>query len=43
MPVAIANGVGSILIMEWTIISGIGSGLGSAASGAVGMLSGSKA
>lgn len=42
MPVAIAKGVGSILSMEWTIISGIGSGLGSAASGALGMLSGGK-
>ncbi|TID13191.1 hypothetical protein E2P81_ATG10044 [Venturia nashicola] len=38
MPVAIASGVGSILSMEWSLLSGIGSGLGSAARGAFGLL-----
>jgi len=31
MPVAIASGVGSILSMEWSILSGIGGALGSGA------------
>lgn len=40
MPVAIASGVGSILSMEWSLLSGIGSGLGSMASAGLGMVTG---
>jgi hypothetical protein len=38
MPVAIASGVGSILSMEWSILSGIGGALGSGAKAGLGML-----
>jgi hypothetical protein len=43
LPYAIASGVGSVLSMEWSIISGIGGGLGSAASAGLGLLSGAPA